>query len=325
MPAQGLHRRDRVGPRMVSKAAPGQVLLYAANRSAGSRCRSARCAWSVIGPCWHTGRPVPTGPSPPTSLRRRPRTSWPSRAAAARSRPRIRAAGTCARAARSRRLHLHRQADLPAWAHHARQGGAPLAGPRSARALRSPAGGGADHRSTDKVVFRARRAGGRVPAPCRPRGPSPRGRRSATTRSRSCRRTTRRAAPSKCRSTRKPEFEVRMSPANRFVLQGNAVRATIDARYYFGQPVARGRVHYVVHQQPYYSPCAGATTRAARVAGGMPATRRSRATCACPTGGSPISRFRRLSTTTRATTACESRRASPTPAAAKCRATRSFT
>jgi hypothetical protein len=53
---------------------------------------------------------------------------------------------------------------------------------------------------------------------------------------------------------RKPEFEVRVRPAARFVIQGRRVRAAVDARYYFGQPVARGRVHYVVHQQPYYSP-----------------------------------------------------------------------
>jgi uncharacterized protein YfaS (alpha-2-macroglobulin family) len=53
---------------------------------------------------------------------------------------------------------------------------------------------------------------------------------------------------------RKPEYEVRVTPAQRFVVQGSAAVATIDARYYFGQPVARGKVHYVVHRQPYYSP-----------------------------------------------------------------------
>jgi uncharacterized protein YfaS (alpha-2-macroglobulin family) len=53
---------------------------------------------------------------------------------------------------------------------------------------------------------------------------------------------------------RKPEYEVRISPASRFAVQGNSIKATVDARYYFGQPVARGKVHYVVHQQPYYSP-----------------------------------------------------------------------
>ncbi|MGE0042628.1 MAG: alpha-2-macroglobulin [Vicinamibacterales bacterium] len=53
---------------------------------------------------------------------------------------------------------------------------------------------------------------------------------------------------------RKPEFEVRVTPAARFVVQGDELVAAIDARYYFGQPVANGRVHWVVNQQPYYSP-----------------------------------------------------------------------
>ena len=37
---------------------------------------------------------------------------------------------------------------------------------------------------------------------------------------------------------RKPEFEVRVTPAERFVVQGGQARVAIDARYYFGQPVA---------------------------------------------------------------------------------------
>ena len=53
---------------------------------------------------------------------------------------------------------------------------------------------------------------------------------------------------------RKPEFEVRVTPADRFVIQGGRARATVNARYYFGQPVANARVAYVVHRQPYYSP-----------------------------------------------------------------------
>jgi uncharacterized protein YfaS (alpha-2-macroglobulin family) len=53
---------------------------------------------------------------------------------------------------------------------------------------------------------------------------------------------------------RRPEYEVRVTPASRFVVQGNPAGATVDARYYFGQPVAAGRVRYVVHRQPYYSP-----------------------------------------------------------------------
>jgi hypothetical protein len=53
---------------------------------------------------------------------------------------------------------------------------------------------------------------------------------------------------------RKPEFEVAVKPAARFVVQGGQAVVTVNARYYFGQPVAGGLVHYVVHKQPYYSP-----------------------------------------------------------------------
>ncbi len=53
---------------------------------------------------------------------------------------------------------------------------------------------------------------------------------------------------------RKPEFEVVVKPTTRFVVQGGKAVATVNARYYFGQPVAGGLVKYVVHKQPYYSP-----------------------------------------------------------------------
>lgn len=53
---------------------------------------------------------------------------------------------------------------------------------------------------------------------------------------------------------RKPEFEVLVTPAARFVLQGREAVVTVQARYYFGQPVANAQVRYVVNQQPYYSP-----------------------------------------------------------------------
>ena len=53
---------------------------------------------------------------------------------------------------------------------------------------------------------------------------------------------------------RRPEFEVIVSAANRFVVQGGEAVATVQARYYFGQPVANARVRYVVNQQAYYSP-----------------------------------------------------------------------
>ena len=53
---------------------------------------------------------------------------------------------------------------------------------------------------------------------------------------------------------RRPEFEVILTPANRFVIQDGEAVATVNARYYFGQPVANARVRYVVNQQQYTSP-----------------------------------------------------------------------
>lgn len=53
---------------------------------------------------------------------------------------------------------------------------------------------------------------------------------------------------------RKPEFEVSVTPASRFVVQGNEAVVTVQARYYFGQPVANGHVSWAVNQQPYQSP-----------------------------------------------------------------------
>src|SRR5262249_27529201 len=53
---------------------------------------------------------------------------------------------------------------------------------------------------------------------------------------------------------RKPEFEVTVTSTDRFVRQGNQIKATIKARYYFGQPVARGAVTYTLHKSGYYSP-----------------------------------------------------------------------
>ena len=53
---------------------------------------------------------------------------------------------------------------------------------------------------------------------------------------------------------RKPEFEVGLTPATRFEVQGRDAVVTVQARYYFGQPVANAQVRWVVNQQPYYSP-----------------------------------------------------------------------
>ncbi|MGE3840686.1 MAG: alpha-2-macroglobulin [Vicinamibacterales bacterium] len=53
---------------------------------------------------------------------------------------------------------------------------------------------------------------------------------------------------------RKPEFEVSVSPQAPIVLQGQQLRVSFAARYYFGQPVSGGRVRWVVQTGSYYSP-----------------------------------------------------------------------
>jgi alpha-2-macroglobulin len=53
---------------------------------------------------------------------------------------------------------------------------------------------------------------------------------------------------------KKPEYEVKMLPASARVLQGNTIEATIEARYFFGEPVANANVKYVVHTSIYWSP-----------------------------------------------------------------------
>lgn len=53
---------------------------------------------------------------------------------------------------------------------------------------------------------------------------------------------------------KKPEYEVKVNPARPRVLEGETIDAVIDARYYFGEPVANADVKYVVHTAPYWSP-----------------------------------------------------------------------
>ena len=53
---------------------------------------------------------------------------------------------------------------------------------------------------------------------------------------------------------RKPEFEVILTAASRFVVQGREAVVDVQARYYFGQPVANAQLRWVVNQQPYFSP-----------------------------------------------------------------------
>lgn len=53
---------------------------------------------------------------------------------------------------------------------------------------------------------------------------------------------------------RKPEYEVSVTPATRLARQGQTVEVTVNARYYFGQPVKGAAVKLVVQTGPYYSP-----------------------------------------------------------------------
>ncbi|MGA2050161.1 MAG: MG2 domain-containing protein, partial [Terracidiphilus sp.] len=46
---------------------------------------------------------------------------------------------------------------------------------------------------------------------------------------------------------KKPEYQVTVKPTAARILQGNQIQATIEARYFFGEPVANAKVKYVVH------------------------------------------------------------------------------
>ena len=51
---------------------------------------------------------------------------------------------------------------------------------------------------------------------------------------------------------KKPEYEVRVTAANQRVLQGDNIAVTLDAQYFFGEPVAGAKVEYVVHRSRYW-------------------------------------------------------------------------
>ena len=51
---------------------------------------------------------------------------------------------------------------------------------------------------------------------------------------------------------RKPEYAVKVTAQTPRVLQGQPIKATIDARYYFGEPVANAKVKWVVHTSTYW-------------------------------------------------------------------------
>jgi hypothetical protein len=51
---------------------------------------------------------------------------------------------------------------------------------------------------------------------------------------------------------KKPEYQVKVTSSAQRVLQGNSIQAVIDARYFFGEPVANAKVKYVVHTSQHY-------------------------------------------------------------------------
>ncbi len=51
---------------------------------------------------------------------------------------------------------------------------------------------------------------------------------------------------------RKPEYQVRVSPAKPRLLQGETMPVVIDARYFFGEPVSNAAVKYRVYHSPHY-------------------------------------------------------------------------
>lgn len=53
---------------------------------------------------------------------------------------------------------------------------------------------------------------------------------------------------------KKPEYMVKVTTEQPRVLQGSSMKATFEARYYFGEPVANAKVKYVVHTQRYWAP-----------------------------------------------------------------------
>ena len=51
------------------------------------------------------------------------------------------------------------------------------------------------------------------------------------------------------RSTKTPEFEVTVSPVKKVIRPGEPISAQVEARYYFGAPVAGGEVSYQIFRQ----------------------------------------------------------------------------
>jgi hypothetical protein len=53
---------------------------------------------------------------------------------------------------------------------------------------------------------------------------------------------------------RKPEYEVKLAPANPRILQVTPQRVTLDTRYYYGEPVRAGMVEWHVYRTRWYPP-----------------------------------------------------------------------
>ncbi len=53
---------------------------------------------------------------------------------------------------------------------------------------------------------------------------------------------------------RKPDYEVKVTPESRRLIQGNSMRVTIEAKYYYGEPVAGASVTWVAHRARYWLP-----------------------------------------------------------------------
>jgi len=51
---------------------------------------------------------------------------------------------------------------------------------------------------------------------------------------------------------KKPEYQVKVTALTPRVLEGQPIKAMIDARYYFGEPVANAKVKWVVHTGTYW-------------------------------------------------------------------------
>ena len=228
---------------------------------------------------------------------------------------------------RAGRLHLHRQADLPAGTHGSHQGPAPLAGARRARAVRRAGRGSAHLRHDGQGDLPAAPQGGLVRR--HHRGSAAVGRRRARRLlGRGARR--RRHRERQLRSAGVPQARVR-SPrhADGQVRRAGRRGARDDHGALLLRP-ARGRRtgrHGSRTASRTTRRCAGATKSRARAAttGGAARSRRSKAPRGSTPAARPTSASPSTSTSGATTTACASRRASPTRAAARSAASRRST